>query len=299
LIVGDYFKVDQGFLQYSKHATELITWIRSKTYVLALIRNAQLEARQPVVTIIQAVLTRWTSHYLAFRCLLDIHSTLNYLVTKDQMLPESQLITGDTKAKAKAQTMVRLIQNSDCWKALARYVLEIKNHLEPLAIAANITQSVFSRLDQVLLTFGALFHHFDGLHNPMDKTVRIAVLRSLETRWHKSDQEVFITAVLLNPFIHSPFSPKLPYFNRAGLLTLLTHLYNHFFGSEDVAVDIFRNLNDYYNSQGVFSGVKQLQAVLIDSAIKQVCTMFLFSNSDFNSWNTRNQVLILLSFGSY
>ncbi|KAJ3777435.1 hypothetical protein FB446DRAFT_615658, partial [Lentinula raphanica] len=115
LIVGDYFKVDQEFLTYSKDASELITWMRSKIYVLALIRSTQLDTRQPVVTVIRAVLTRWTSHYLAFRRLLDLRKTLDYIVAKDQILPESQLVTGDAKGKEKARKMIKLIKNLDFW----------------------------------------------------------------------------------------------------------------------------------------------------------------------------------------
>ena len=58
----------------------------------------------------------------------------------------------------------------------------IKNHLEPLAIAANITQSAFCRLDEVLLTFGVLYHHFSNMHDPADNHIRTAVLNSLESR---------------------------------------------------------------------------------------------------------------------
>ncbi|SJK98740.1 uncharacterized protein ARMOST_02009 [Armillaria ostoyae] len=66
LIVRDYFKADQDFLLYSPLATELITWLRSKTFLLALIREAQLRKGASMVTVIRAVITRWTAHYLAF-----------------------------------------------------------------------------------------------------------------------------------------------------------------------------------------------------------------------------------------
>ncbi|KAF9058366.1 hypothetical protein BDP27DRAFT_1151824, partial [Rhodocollybia butyracea] len=105
------------------------------------------------------------------------------------------LVTGDAKAKTKAQSVIAVLQNQHFWQALVR----IKNHLEPLAIAANITQSAFCRLYQVLLTLGSLYMHFQRLTDPLDVDIRTAVLKSIEGRWKKTDQEVFIAAALLNP----------------------------------------------------------------------------------------------------
>ncbi|KAF9456718.1 hypothetical protein BDZ94DRAFT_1177124 [Collybia nuda] len=68
LVVGDYFKSDAPVLDYTDEATELITWLRSRTIVLGLIRQAQIDTVGPSHTkaVIRAVLTRWTSHYMAF-----------------------------------------------------------------------------------------------------------------------------------------------------------------------------------------------------------------------------------------
>jgi hypothetical protein len=122
LIVGDYFKVDKGFLRWSKQATELITWLRSKTYVLALIREVQLQNGITAAAVICAVLTRWTAHYLAYSRLIQLSPTLKLLVQQDEMraTPNSRLITGDKKAKEKARRMVKLIKNEVFWKALVR-----------------------------------------------------------------------------------------------------------------------------------------------------------------------------------
>ncbi|KAJ3771237.1 hypothetical protein FB446DRAFT_645581, partial [Lentinula raphanica] len=267
LIVGDYFKTDRGFLIFSKQAAELITWLRSKTLVLALIRDIQAEHNQPHVTVIRAVLTRWTSHYLAFKCLLELWNALEFLISRDSMRPpsDSQLITGNAKSKAKAKSMVGLVKNQDFWIALVR----IKNHLEPLAIAANIMQGAFCRLDQVLLTLGSLYMHFDQLNDPIDADIHTAVLESIEKRWSKTDQEVFIAAVLLNPFVGKVFKPTLLWFNQAGILALLSKLYKRFF-EEDVATHLFQNIADYYSKRGLFSSITAFQTVIADKASKQV-----------------------------
>nr|GAT59230.1 predicted protein [Mycena chlorophos] len=179
-------------------ATDLITWLRSKTFVLALLRKVQQETNSPLLAIIRAVLTRWTSHYLAFTRLLEISGPLKLLVSQEDLRgPDNQIITGDSKAKARARAMVRTIKNDTFWAAIQR----MKTHLQPLALAANITQAAFCRLDEVLFTFGHLYREFDRLNQRADRHIREAVLASIERRWAKCDQDVFIVTAILNPFV--------------------------------------------------------------------------------------------------
>ncbi len=77
----------------------------------------------------------------------------------------------------------------------------MKHHLEPLAIAANITQSGHCRLDNVLLTFGALVLQYKDLNDEDELPVKQALIESIEKRWWKADRDVFVAAVILNPFI--------------------------------------------------------------------------------------------------
>lgn len=75
----------------------------------------------------------------------------------------------------------------------------VKLHLEPLAIAANITQASYTCLDHVLLTLANLFCIYTTADIEIE--VRERIIGSLEKRWKKADQEVFILAVLFNPYI--------------------------------------------------------------------------------------------------
>ncbi|KAJ6612743.1 hypothetical protein B0H10DRAFT_1807010, partial [Mycena sp. CBHHK59/15] len=122
LIVGDYFKSDSPVLMFSKHADDLIKWLRSKTYVLALISAVQESSSGCIMSVIRAVLTRWTTHYLAYQRLLELRPALESIVITDSMHPKLDLIKGDTKAKAKAKRMMALIKNVSFWHALARYL---------------------------------------------------------------------------------------------------------------------------------------------------------------------------------
>ncbi len=77
----------------------------------------------------------------------------------------------------------------------------MKVHLEPLAIAAQITQAANTRLDQVLLIFSFLYTHFASLSDkdPIDKLACDSICLSLNKHWLKFDQDVFIACLILNP----------------------------------------------------------------------------------------------------
>ena len=127
-------------------------------------------------------------------------------------------------------------------------------HLRPLALAANITQATFCRLDQVLLTFGHLYMIFYQLHEPVDRPAQKAVLESLEKRWAASDQDIFIAAVYLNPFIKNvPFNSTLERFVPIQKVQLLEGLYNRFLPNHPIPQhEIWSNLMDYEGDKGVY-----------------------------------------------
>jgi hypothetical protein len=52
LVVGDYFRSPIDVLWYTDTANELITWLCSKTLVLALLQKAQLDTRGTVLAVI-------------------------------------------------------------------------------------------------------------------------------------------------------------------------------------------------------------------------------------------------------
>lgn len=124
LVVGDYFKSETSVLVFADQATELIAWLRSKTQVLALLREVQARFGDGIAVkaVIRAVLTRWTAHYQAYARLLDLRSVLMMVVDADERLLEKdrRVVAGDTKSKKKATGMVALIRNDTFWRALLR-----------------------------------------------------------------------------------------------------------------------------------------------------------------------------------
>ncbi|KAF9782369.1 hypothetical protein BJ322DRAFT_1009694 [Thelephora terrestris] len=124
LVVGDYFKSQASVLDSADNATELISWLRSKTQILASLREVQVKyGENAVKAVIRAVLTRWTAHYQAYARLLDLHSVLVMVVDMDSRRPEKErcVIAGDAKARKKAKDMVMLIKDNNFWMSLLRY----------------------------------------------------------------------------------------------------------------------------------------------------------------------------------
>ena len=100
----------------------------------------------------------------------------------------------------------------------------MKCHLEPLAIATNITRASFCHLDQVLMMFGHLIMQYQSMTDPEDIEGCTAIIESTEACWATADQEIFIAAIVLNPFYQStPFSP-LQFLTNAGIHSMLGHL---------------------------------------------------------------------------
>lgn len=125
-MVGDYFKSKAEALEFTDEISDLIAWLRSKTLILALLRDVQMAllGGTGIKAVIRAVLTRWTMHYLAYRRLRELRNVIITVVEDDERKPikDSQVVTGDTKAKEKARKMVKVIKNPRFWNALSMYV---------------------------------------------------------------------------------------------------------------------------------------------------------------------------------
>ncbi|KAI9457355.1 ribonuclease H-like domain-containing protein [Lactarius psammicola] len=254
LIVGDYFKTNGiAFLHYASEANDLITWLRSKTVLIGLIKAALVSHGRRALSVIWPVPTRWTAYYLAYRRLLDLRSTLEFIIADDaQKAPEEQQIIPlrDRAAREKAQKMVAIIKNPSFWLALAR----IKHHLAPLAVAANITQSSHCRLDEVLMTFASLVMQYSKLTDSKDMVIRKALLESIEKRWEASDQNVFIASVILNPFLKTnPFKRDARLISLGAIHTLLSGLWTRFYPGDPCPDELYEEIHHYLGSSDFYS----------------------------------------------
>jgi hypothetical protein len=111
LIVGDYFKSGSEVLMYTDLATQLITWLRSKSRILAHLP----------LSVLRAVLSRWTAHYVAYRRLLQLYPSLKGLVLSDLTKHDAEkvLVSGDSASKRKAREMVAVIETPLFWYSIA------------------------------------------------------------------------------------------------------------------------------------------------------------------------------------
>lgn len=206
-VVADYFeaaKLTDVFV-YAKLADKVIKTLRSRTYLLGLLREIQERDlagtnKQPK-TLIKGTITRWTSNYIAYRRVLELQVPLLTLAGDPRIYD-----SGDEDSHEKVREIVNILRgeggraNALFWHGLARYsdlltvsqcgyscygFDRIKRQLEPLAIASHITQADNCRLDDVLLTFGHLYKFYSDMPEPEDQAARKAVLDSLQKRWSK------------------------------------------------------------------------------------------------------------------
>ena len=126
LIVGDLMKAcAELFFGIFGDADTVIQWFRSKTFVLALLRTAQEEQGVSCpLSIIRAVITRWISHYLSYRRLLELRDFIMHIISQDRLRlragKESQLVTGNADAKAKANKVLAILDKPTFWYRLTR-----------------------------------------------------------------------------------------------------------------------------------------------------------------------------------
>jgi hypothetical protein len=141
-----------------------------------------------------------------------------------------------------------------------------------LAVAANVTQSVFCRLDEVLLTFGALTMEYQDLRDTCggDQVACNAILGSLKKRWANADQNVLIAAVILNPFFkHSPFKALLR-FQPANIYNLFVILWDHFFLGQRAPIALYQNVIDYLRENGKFTTLPMAIKVCLNISKQKV-----------------------------
>ncbi|KAH9062149.1 hypothetical protein EDB87DRAFT_1560081, partial [Lactarius vividus] len=143
-----------------------------------------------------------------------------------------------------------------------------------LAIAANITQASTTRLDHVLTTLGNLYRIYSDAQ--LEDAVQTKVLASLEKRWAAANQDPFIAAVVLNPFLRGTcFSREDVTLTPIGLCNMLKRLHLRIFRCE--ADYHFQSaFMDYYNCRVEFSntfmclGAWQEEAQLLGCEVNPV-----------------------------
>lgn len=146
----------------------------------------------------------------------------------------------------------------------------ICTYLEPLAIAANITQGTFCRLDQVALTFASLAVQYSNANMEEDLPSRNSILASLEKHWMKADQEVFLAAIMVNPFYQMAPFRHIRRFMQANMTAMLTRVYRQLF-REGPPDEFQEHLVDFFDRKGYFRNLAAQVDDALNDAAKKVC----------------------------
>jgi hypothetical protein len=113
-------------------------------------------------------------------------------------------------------------------------------------------------MDQVLLTFGYLILQYPQPPMDDDPMARNTIINSIEKRWSKTDQELFIASVLINPFYRSaPFTEQHT-FSYAGQCSLFSRLWMWFNNSTSPPPSKFLSQADnFIRGSGTYAELQQ------------------------------------------
>ncbi|EUC55842.1 DUF659 family protein, partial [Rhizoctonia solani AG-3 Rhs1AP] len=246
LVVGDILSRSSRLVDTADSAISIIKWMLRHSYLLGLLYQEQVQGGKKPRSLTLPVLTRWTSHFLSFRSLLTESRSIRSLAARN---PEAFRASAGRSPEKKEEVdrILKTIEDPGFWNQLT----ELKLYLEPLAIAANVSQASSTRLDHILIELGRLYHAFSQLgFNPK---IREIVLESLERRWGKADQDPFILAVFLNPFIRGRlFSRENTLLNRSGVYGVVKRVFRRIFRKEN-DLELYKAFLDYYEFRNEYS----------------------------------------------
>jgi hypothetical protein len=135
-------------------------------------------------------------------------------------------------------------------------------------VANFITQSSDTGLHHILLTLGNLYHIYSD--PKLDEAVQNKILGSLEKRWAAADQDVFIAAVVLNPYIRNRwFATGVQELTPVGLLGIVKRVCARVF-REEPEIEFSEAFMDYLQQRGEFSDEWMQLSMWTDMFEKQV-----------------------------
>lgn len=150
------------------------------------------------------------------------------------------------------------------------------NHLQPLAIAANLLQATHCRLDQVLIVLAALYYEYSLLVDQESVLVKEALLSSINRRWEKADQPIYIAAVILNPLIKTQIFANIQQVTVNGIYNIFARLWTRF-TNQIPPPDLITQTKDYFSNKGIFDGFLSLAQAAQHQADLQVFFNCLYS----------------------
>ncbi len=120
-----------------------------------------------------------------------------------------------------------------------------------------------------MIAFTFLYIRYSKLSEAEDIKARDAILGSIERCWLKTDQDIFIAGVLLNPFHKAKPFRAAPFSTVAGLYNLLHRLWKRFY-YEDPPAELYTEYKVYVNGTGDFQAMQNFMQGMQLSAEKEV-----------------------------
>ena len=127
-------------------------------------------------------------------------------------------------------------------------ISRMKEILEPLAIANNVAQARYTRLDHIGLTLGNLYRIYNT--HSLEAPIHNQVLSSLKKRWRAANQDVFILAMHLHPWIRGHCFAKT--LLRSTLYNMVDKVFHRVF-EEEPNLNLLREFTDYCDGVGLYS----------------------------------------------
>jgi hypothetical protein len=84
-----------------------------------------------------------------------------------------------------------------------------------------------------------------------DLDAAAAIMESIERRWAVADQQIFIAAVIVNPFYQGRPFAQLYFLNNAGIHALLGHLWTRFYQTQ-APQEFHTELTEYLTHSGCY-----------------------------------------------
>ncbi|KAJ7826527.1 hypothetical protein B0H13DRAFT_1657501, partial [Mycena leptocephala] len=198
LVVKEYIRCPEVTIILN-NCLKIVNWFSShKRALLMLLEEQQAinEKRPPgqkwerLKRFVRAGITRWGTHALSVRRLVELQGALLDLINHRSEDLESA--GGDDEdSRAITAEVIALIDSGRLgpfWTGVHR----VSRYLTPLAVASNVTQGANTRLDHVLVTLAVLYHRYSTDTRSFDCAAHNTVIcASLAKRWKalKHDQD--------------------------------------------------------------------------------------------------------------
>jgi len=121
-----------------------------------------------------------------------------------------------------------------------------------------------------------------------------AIMKSIEARWAKADQEIFIAAMILNPFYRREPLVATPMFNNAGITALLGRVFKRLRRTTEVPQEFYIELNNYLNLQGTYSNLKLQLHIETNIAVSAVRNPLLLQRSTDQNYSSNENLIQML-----